>query len=199
MSEENGNKIVSELRGEIQQFYQLSKGSIEAVGLLFSELAKQPLPPNIICDLLGMDKAAVKAAFESGKPPTATEEQFINAIKQSVDAEDTVDSYRPVLQSHIKRFENAEQVMSALSGQLTEFHTKVGGDVSKIAGLFSDLTPETQKGQPLPPGLINALLRIDPKATTCSVECFLSCFRRNLDTADTADVIRPVIAKHIAA
>ena len=50
-------------------------------------MAKQALPPNVICDLLGFEKAAVKAAFEAGKPPTATEEQLINAVKQSVDPE----------------------------------------------------------------------------------------------------------------
>jgi hypothetical protein len=186
------------LRADIVKFHQLSGGSIEAVGLLFSELAKQALPPSVICDLLGFDKAAVKAAFEAGKPPTATEEQILNAVKQSVDPEDTLDNYAPVLAKHIKRYENAQEVMSKLTGQLTEFHTKVGGDVSKISALFSDLTPEPQKGQPIPPGMINALLRIDAKATVCSLESFLSCFRRNLDIADTVTVIEPVLTKHLA-
>ncbi len=50
-------------------------------------MAKQALPPTVICELLGFDKEAVKAAFEAGKPPAATEEQLINAVKQSVDPE----------------------------------------------------------------------------------------------------------------
>jgi hypothetical protein len=50
-------------------------------------VAKQALPPAVICELLGFNKEEVKAAFEAGKPPTATEEQLINAVKQSVDPE----------------------------------------------------------------------------------------------------------------
>ena len=38
----------------------------------------------------------------------------------------------------------AQVVMNELTGELTAFHTKVGGDVSKISALFSDLTPEPQ-------------------------------------------------------
>ncbi len=49
-----------------------------------------------------------------------------------------------MISKHIKRFENAQTVMSELTYQLTEFHTKVGGDVGKISALFSDLTPEPQ-------------------------------------------------------
>ena len=37
-----------------------------------------------------------------------------------------------------------QEVMKKLTGQLTAFHTKVGGDVGKISALFSDLTPEPQ-------------------------------------------------------
>ncbi len=50
-------------------------------------MAKQALPPQVICELLGFDKEAVKAAFEAGKPPTATEQQLLDAVKQSVDPE----------------------------------------------------------------------------------------------------------------
>ena len=53
----------------------------------FSTVAKQALPPSVICELLGFDKESVKAAFEAGKPPTATLDQLTNAMKQSVDPE----------------------------------------------------------------------------------------------------------------
>jgi hypothetical protein len=62
--------------------------------------------------------------------------------------QDTVENYAPVLSKHIKRFENAQAVMTELTAQLTEFHTKVGGDVGKVSALFSDLTPEPQVRNP---------------------------------------------------
>lgn len=56
------------MKAEITQFHALSKGNIESIGLLFSEMAQQPLPPQVICKILGMDEEAVKAAFEKGEP-----------------------------------------------------------------------------------------------------------------------------------
>ena len=44
-----------------------------------------------------------------------------------------------------------------------------GGAVTAAYGLRA-----AQKGKPIPAGMINALLRIDPKATVCSVESFLA-------------------------
>jgi hypothetical protein len=58
----------------------------------------------------------------------------------------------PAIYRRITAFEGGvtarQEVMSKLTGQLTEFHTKVGGDVSKISALFSDLTPEPQARSP---------------------------------------------------
>lgn len=61
-----------------------------------NSVAKQPLPPQVICQILGLDEETVKASFEAGKPPTASEEQLIEAVKKSVDLEDTVEMYAPV-------------------------------------------------------------------------------------------------------
>lgn len=59
--------------------------------------------------------------------------------------------------------------MAVLGPQMKEFHTKVGGDVQRIAAFFLDLAPEAQRVQGMPAGMINALLRIDPSAKTCAV------------------------------
>ena len=46
---------------------------------------------------------------------------------------------------------------------------KVGGKLDKIEALFTDMAPEPQKGKPMPPGMINALVRVPKEATTCTV------------------------------
>mmetsp|Transcript_38302 Transcript_38302/g.27777 ORF Transcript_38302/g.27777 Transcript_38302/m.27777 type:complete len:202 (-) Transcript_38302:41-646(-) len=201
MAEDDGTaeKITAELMPDIVKFHQLSMGGIEAIGLLFSEMAKQPLPPQVICQILGLNEEIVKASFEAGTPPTATEEQLVEAVKKSVDPGDTVDMYAPIFKRHIQRFENAKKVMDALTPMLSEFHAKVEGNVEKIAKFFVDLAPEPQKGQPMPPGMINALLRIEPSATTCQVDDFLSCTERNLDVSDTVEVITGVLKNHLSA
>lgn len=59
-------------------------------------MAKQPLPPQVVCQILGLDEETVKAAFEAGNPPVASQEQLLDAVKKSVDLEDSVDMYKPV-------------------------------------------------------------------------------------------------------
>ena len=113
-------------------------------------VAKQPLPPQIICDLLGLDQAEVRKAFEAGRPPQASEDQLIFAVKQSIDTEDTVESYLPVIRIHTKRFENQNMVMEALTPKLSAFHKAMGGRSEKIGQLFSDLTPGPQVYKNLP-------------------------------------------------
>mmetsp|Transcript_23260 Transcript_23260/g.36373 ORF Transcript_23260/g.36373 Transcript_23260/m.36373 type:complete len:102 (+) Transcript_23260:924-1229(+) len=46
---------------------------------------------------------------------------------------------------------------------------QAGGELPKIEALFVDMAPEPQKGKPMPPGMINALLRVPKDAATCSV------------------------------
>mmetsp|Transcript_30372 Transcript_30372/g.47580 ORF Transcript_30372/g.47580 Transcript_30372/m.47580 type:complete len:201 (+) Transcript_30372:110-712(+) len=192
-------KIRAELKDEITKFHEQSGGQIEAIGLLFSEMARQPIPPQVICQLLGMDEASVKQAFEAGNPPSATLEQLNDAVMKCVDPGDTVDMYKPIFERHIMRFENQKKVMKELGGALSEFHGKIGGDVSKIEKFFSDLAPEPQRGQPMPEGMINALLRISPDEKKCQMEDFLGCFERNLDLSDTVEIIQPVLKKHLSA
>ena len=47
-------------------------------------VARQPLPPQVICKILGMDEETVKAAFEKGEPPTASKEQLLDAVPSCV-------------------------------------------------------------------------------------------------------------------
>ena len=43
-----------------------------------------------------------------------------------------------------------------------------------------NLNPEFSllQGKPMPPGMINALLRVPKEATTCTVDDFIECFQR---------------------
>ena len=46
------------------------------------------------------------------------------------------------------------------------------------------MAPEPQKGKPMPPGMINALLRVPKEATKCSVQDFIECFQRKFSGRD---------------
>ena len=109
----SAEKILKEIEGQITSFHDKSKGSLEAIGLLFSEsetslsrlprhdciatpVASQPLPPQMICQILKMDEETVRASFEAGNPPRASKEQLVEAIRTSIDPEDDVELYRKV-------------------------------------------------------------------------------------------------------
>ncbi len=49
--------------------------------IFFCSVAKQPLPPQVICQILGLDEETVKASFEAGNPPTASEDQLVEVTK----------------------------------------------------------------------------------------------------------------------
>ena len=49
---------------------------------------------------------------------------------------------------------------------------RCNGDLSKIEAFFCDLAPEPHKGKPMPPGMINALVRVPPSEKTCSLNDF---------------------------
>jgi len=98
--------------------------------------------------------------------------------KASVDEGDDIANYKTVLEKHINRMEVAEKVITELRPKMTAFHQKVEGSLAKIEGLFTDMAPEPQKGKPMPPGMINALLRVPKEATICTCEDFIECFQR---------------------
>jgi hypothetical protein len=98
--------------------------------------------------------------------------------KASVDEGDDIANYKVVLEKHINRMKVAEAVITELRPKMAAFHAKVGGSLAKIEGLFTDMAPEPQKGKPMPPGMINALLRVPKEADTCGEADFIECFQR---------------------
>lgn len=185
-------------KGEMDTFYKLAKGGIEPIGILFSELAGEPMPPAVIMQVLSISEDQLKEAQAAQRAPTCTLEQFQEAMKASVDEGDDINNYSVILKKHINRMEVAEKVIEELRPKMTAFHGKVEGNLAKIEALFTDMAPEPQKGKPMPPGMINALLRVPKEATSCTADDFIECFQRNLDASDTAEKIGSVIDGHMA-
>jgi len=136
------------------------------------------MPPAVIMQVLSISEDQLKQAQAEQKAPVASLDQFFEAMKASVDEGDDINNYDTILKKHINRMQVAEKVIADLRPKMTDFHTKVGGDLAKIESLFTDMAPEPQKGKPMPPGMINALLRVPKEATTCTVDDFIECFQR---------------------
>eukprot|EP00277_Geminigera_cryophila_P036712 CAMPEP_0173116028 /NCGR_PEP_ID=MMETSP1102-20130122/48982_1 /TAXON_ID=49646 /ORGANISM="Geminigera sp., Strain Caron Lab Isolate" /LENGTH=202 /DNA_ID=CAMNT_0014019437 /DNA_START=9 /DNA_END=617 /DNA_ORIENTATION=- len=174
----SGDALMALCKGNMETFFGLAKGGIEPVGILFSELAGEPMPPAVIMQVLNISEDQLKEAQKSQIAPTCSLDQFFEAMKASVDEGDDIANYKTVLEKHINRMEVAEKVITELRPKMTAFHQKVEGSLAKIEGLFTDMAPEPQKGKPMPPGMINALLRVPKEATICTCEDFIECFQR---------------------
>mmetsp|Transcript_32966 Transcript_32966/g.83181 ORF Transcript_32966/g.83181 Transcript_32966/m.83181 type:complete len:198 (-) Transcript_32966:152-745(-) len=195
---DNSAAVMQAIQGDLDTFYSLTNGNLEPIGLLFSELAGQPVPPNTLLELLDIGEEALKKAQENKTPPVATKTQLMDAVAKSVDPEDAVDTYKKAFTTHVNRLQNASKVMTEITPALTKLHESHKGDLAKIEAFFCELAPEPHKGKPMPPGMINALLRIPPSNTTCTVQEFLSCMERNMDPGDKAESFTEPIAKHTA-
>jgi len=189
---------LSEVCGnDMRIFYDLCRGGIEPIGMLFSEVAGSPLPPAVIMQVLSITEAQLQQAQTLQQPPTASLHQFLEAMAASVDDTEEVQSYSDILQKHIKRLRHAAQVLEVVTPQLARFHAHTGGSTAAIERMLVDLAPAPQKGKPMPPGMINALLRVPRDATACTLNDLVACFSRNLDPFDTAAEIGAVLEEHM--
>jgi hypothetical protein len=178
----------------MQTFYGLCRGGVEQMGLLFSEMAGAPMPPAVVLQLLSISEAQLNEAQTQKLVPTATRQQFEDAMCSAVDNADDIPRYSELLQKHIRRLQHAASVLEAVTPQLAQFHAQTGGSITAIERLLVQLTP---LGRPMPPGMINALLRVPRDAKECTVDDVVACFSRDLDQSDTAAKISAVLEKHM--
>jgi len=185
--------VIPAIQADIDKFYELSKGDLELIKALFSEMAGAPVPPDQLVALLGIPQEQ----FVRGQAlPSATKDQFANAVKQSVDDGDTPDEYKKVFSNHIARIENSIKVMGEVSAPLKKLWASCNGDLKKIEAFFCDTVPPPNTGKPMPPSMINALLGCPPDATTCTEAQLLACVEKHLDPNDSAEALLTVLAKH---
>eukprot|EP00290_Baffinella_frigidus_P036838 CAMPEP_0180330458 /NCGR_PEP_ID=MMETSP0988-20121125/41348_1 /TAXON_ID=697907 /ORGANISM="non described non described, Strain CCMP2293" /LENGTH=300 /DNA_ID=CAMNT_0022317715 /DNA_START=44 /DNA_END=947 /DNA_ORIENTATION=+ len=196
---QHAKSVKADLSGPIQTFHSKSGGELAKVEKFFADLQPgeskgQPMPPGLSqpWPLLGIPEEQAK---REGPGVKATKEQFVNAVTQAIDEEDTVEQYQKVFESRINRMQHAKSVKADLSGPIQTFHSKSGGELAKVEKFFADLQPGESKGQPMPPGLISALLRVPPTSKTCTFEQLLDCIERNLDPNDTAAKILEVLSE----
>lgn len=194
---------MQEVCGEhMKIFYGLCRGGVEQIGLLFSEMVGAPMPPAVVLQLLSISEAQVKQAHTQLVLPTATRQQFEDAMYAAVNETDDIPRYSALLQKHIGGLQHATSVLEKVTPLLDKFHKQKRGMINEIEKMFVDLAPAgclpaKCKGSPMPPGMMHALLRVPPTATTCTLDDVLRCFWRNLDKHDTAETISLVLEEHM--
>ena len=184
--------ILEILGPSIADFHSRCKGSSAAIGLLFSEMAKHPLPPQVIDSLLGLDESTSEL-----RPQRASARQFREALCKIYVTGETAMGFHAALSRHIKRMETAHATTMALHELLTTFHTRSEGTITALGSLLGDLGPSAIQGKPLPRGMANALLHANAKATSYELPALISLFEICLSTEDSPALIAPILNKHI--
>jgi len=132
---------------------------LEHVELLESKIAQYPLPPKVVKRIFG---------FEDGTetqltPETFTTSQLSTAILDSDDSI-TPQWYIEPLKRQIQQLQHVADVMNNIGYKLRTWHESTEEEVT-TAGLFlAKLAPELDRGNPLPTGMTQLLLRTEKGA-----------------------------------
>jgi len=186
------DSILDELGPCITDFHSRCRGDSAAIGLLFSEMAKHPIPPQITDNLLGLDKQTLGT-----EPRQASARQFREALCKIHTPGESAAGYLRTLSRHITRMEMAFTTTRALHELLKTFHKASEGAVSALGPLLSDMGPAAIQGKPLPRGMTSALLRVRAKANTYELHELVTLFERYLSTEDSPASLTPILSKHI--
>ena len=183
------------LRHDLHRYHATSGGDIEVIGLLFSDIARQPLPMSILLQILALDDVNAHSGA-SLEPITVSEPQLRDALTQCLDHSDSRESLQWILQRHTQRLAHRTAVFQSLEKDLARLHLYVRGSLEKIEAFFADLMPSPHAGKPLPKGMTHAVLRVGPAATSCSLPALLRCFHCFLEPASSSEELLPIIQKH---
>jgi hypothetical protein len=118
-----------------------------------------------------------------------------------VPAKDTREIFDDKVMSHvrdaIKRIKHAKKVMPELKPDLTELHTKCGGDADKLFAWFKDLLPEDAEFPK--EAFLGMIMRVPPNSPKVALETFLQGISTNMDESDTVEKLRTCVKKHLPA
>ena len=185
----------ADLRQALVQFLAHSRGDVEALGLLLSDIARQPLPMQIVRQALAQHGET--GAHEPGSEPLLVTEPLLwKLMTRLADDGDPPGALQSIIQRHTRRLEYQETVSQSLDTDLLRFHTRFGGHMDSVNALLADLMPSPHTGKDLPAGMAHALLRIGPATTTCDWPSFRRCIHRYIEPSKTSPELLSIIRKH---
>jgi len=177
------------LHTSVGECQRLSKGDLEAAGLLQSEIAQFPLPLTAVRRILNLE--------EDATAPLAQETFMVSHLSKAIiDSAENITLQRYLgesLQRHARRLEHVTDIMDQVGPRLRRWHEDTKGGVDVVGLLLAKLAPKPIKGSPLPMGLTQMLLRIERGTKTCSWSQLASCLSRSLDIYDSASSIAQIL------
>ncbi len=109
-------KIFAECKPLLEKLHSLQPtGNMETIRLLFSDMAKKPLPVKVLISLIGIESDFGIEGHGRGEPdehatnsfPTLTREQLLRLFMAGVQEKDSVEELCSIINSHIKKLEDS--------------------------------------------------------------------------------------------
>jgi hypothetical protein len=175
---------LTNLPQSISIFLHLSRGRIEELTSLLSELSGTPLTTEITNNWLSLE-------------PQDTENSHDSLIKKlleglSEDLEDSPAEFIPIIERHSARLKKAHLLLEATQDIIQRRWTE-GTTLEDIGKFLQSWAPEPYRNKPMPKGMLQALLNITPNSRTWTPIDLSNCIFRNTEATDSIeDVVRAV-------
>jgi len=81
------------LKAPLEAFHDATGGNLQEIAELFAAMSGQFLPPEILCQLMGVELGGGEGL------PTASKEQLLRGIEAALDDGDTAEKYAPIIEA----------------------------------------------------------------------------------------------------
>jgi len=125
------------LKAPLEAFHDATGGNLQEIAELFAAMSGQFLPPEILCQLMGVELGGGEGL------PTASKEQLLRGIEAALDDGDTAEKYAPIIEAQTgglearrelarkkEAFEMSEEVALDIEGRLLQ-RMKADEDLKK--------------------------------------------------------------------
>uniref|UniRef100_A0A7S0VS93 Ubiquitin carboxyl-terminal hydrolase n=1 Tax=Hemiselmis tepida TaxID=464990 RepID=A0A7S0VS93_9CRYP len=96
---------MSGLKDPLEAFHDASGGNLQEIAELFAAMSGQFLPPEIICQLMGLELGE-----GDGGLPKASKEQLLRGIEAALDDGDTAEKYAPIIEAQTAGLEGRREL-----------------------------------------------------------------------------------------
>jgi len=160
---------LNNLPQSISTFLHLSRGRIEELTSLLSELSGTPLTTKITTNWLSLEPQDTENSHDS------LTKKLLEGLSE--DPEDHPAEYIPIIERHSARLKKAHLLLGATQ-DIIQRGWEEGTTLEDIGKFLQSWAPEPYRNKPMPKGMLQALLNITPNSRTWAPIDLSNCIFR---------------------
>jgi len=193
-------KVVDGFKSDLEELHDATGGRVSQLHVAFNLVAeanqKPRIPPPAMGSLLELSKEDL-----AQNPVKVSQTQLMRAMYKMARPEETTENFQDkvitVLKPFTARCKHAQEQIKVLRPALAELHAACKGAAAKLFEFFMDLMPEEQRPTLTLPQWCGLVMKVNPQSTEIQLEQFILSFQDSFDESDKAEIILPVLQRHI--